>query len=167
MLPEPIKKEELPQGRQIELNEVQKESKTAEKEIAELERLLNQKKSELLRREQERQNKKESASEFIPESAKSTASPSALQDNQSPANQPTDSVRDFSGEEKIKLHQLKKMDKKSQLEFLVKLSFEKGLDEAVKLARALDNSYLIDEFHDQLVDQFYKQLVKTGKLENL
>ncbi len=63
--------------------------------------------------------------------------------------------------------QIKNQPKERQLQFLVDLALEKGIVEAVNLVRSLDNPYLLDEFHDTLVDQLYSQLVKEGKLKQI
>ena len=45
--------------------------------------------------------------------------------------------------------------------------FEKGVIEAVEVAKKLDNPYLLDEFHDALVDKLYDKLVEQGKLKQV
>lgn len=52
-----------------------------------------------------------------------------------------------------------------QIKVLREIAFEKGLDAAIEEAKKLNNPYLLDEFHDDLVDNFYKKLVEAGKLE--
>jgi len=54
---------------------------------------------------------------------------------------------------------------KPKVDELVKIAFQKSLDEAIKMAKATDNPALIDAFHDIIVDEIYSQLVKSGKLE--
>jgi len=36
---------------------------------------------------------------------------------------------------------------------------------AVKIAKALNNAYILDEFHDTLIDKLYKELVERGKIK--
>jgi len=43
---------------------------------------------------------------------------------------------------------------------LVTLVSEKGLNEAISVALALDNPAILDEFHDTLVDHYYQVLVE-------
>lgn len=50
---------------------------------------------------------------------------------------------------------------------LVNLAFEKSIDEAIKTAKASQNSALIDAFHDALVDEMYNYLVERKKLKAL
>jgi poly-D-alanine transfer protein DltD len=60
---------------------------------------------------------------------------------------------------------LKDQPKDRQIQLLTELAFEKGVVEAVEVAKNLDNPYLLDEFHDALIDEFYKKLVEQGKLK--
>lgn len=62
---------------------------------------------------------------------------------------------------------VKDQPKDRQVQYLVNLAIEKGISEAVNVAKSLDNAYLIDELHDALVDSLYNQLVKEGKLKEL
>lgn len=63
--------------------------------------------------------------------------------------------------------QLKDEPKERQIELLIQMVFEKGVIEAVEVAKKLDNPYLLDEFHDALVDQLYNKLVEQGKLKQV
>lgn len=62
---------------------------------------------------------------------------------------------------------LKKLDRQNQVKTLSDLALTKGVDYAIKVAKELDNAYALDEFHDTLVDQLYKQLTEQGKLKKL
>lgn len=59
------------------------------------------------------------------------------------------------------------LDKDRQLKILVDMAFQQGIDKAVEAARASENPYLIDEFHDTLVDELRQQLVEKGKLKEV
>jgi hypothetical protein len=63
--------------------------------------------------------------------------------------------------------QIKDQPKERQIQFLTDLALEKGITEAVHVAKSLENPYLIDELHDSLVDNLYNQLVKEGKLKEI
>jgi hypothetical protein len=63
--------------------------------------------------------------------------------------------------------QIRPLEKNQQLKALVDLAFTKGVAHAVEVVRDLDNPYLIDEFHDTLVDEFRKALIERGKLEEI
>ncbi len=43
---------------------------------------------------------------------------------------------------------------------MVSLVFEKGLEEAISVAKGIDNPAILDEFHDILADRYYKELVE-------
>jgi hypothetical protein len=59
------------------------------------------------------------------------------------------------------------LDSQNQVNILCELAFQKGLEEAIKAARSLNDPYILDEFHDTLVDKFYKQLVEKKKIEEV
>ena len=59
------------------------------------------------------------------------------------------------------------IEKNQQLQSLVQLAFAKGVAHASEVVKNLDNPYLMDEFHDTLIDEFYKALVEQGKLEEI
>lgn len=61
---------------------------------------------------------------------------------------------------------LKSLDKTNQVKSLVNLSFTKGVFFAVEVAKKLDDPYILDELHDELVKQF-KELVKSGKIKQV
>ena len=63
--------------------------------------------------------------------------------------------------------QIKAQSKERQIQLLTDLVFEKGISHAVEVARRLENPYLLDEFHDALVNELYGKLVEAGKLKQL
>lgn len=52
-----------------------------------------------------------------------------------------------------------------EIEALVQIAFEKGLIAAINAAKAKNDPHLLDDFHDALIDQFYQELVKAGKIK--
>jgi hypothetical protein len=62
---------------------------------------------------------------------------------------------------------LKDEPKERQIELLVQMAFDKGVVEAVEIAKNLDSPYLLDEFHDTLIDRLYGKLVEEGKLKQI
>lgn len=172
-MPEPIKKNELPHERMIGMDEIKKEALTPEQEIAELETQLAHKRAELSAGIEKKTDlkKEEAILESIIEGQVSSLAPApsagGLAGGPTAVVPPALIEEELSGEEKFRLNQLKKMDKESRLKFLINVSFQKGLAEGVKLVRALNNAYLIDEFHDKLVDEFYKKLIEGGTLKEL
>jgi len=62
---------------------------------------------------------------------------------------------------------LKDEPKERQVELLIQMAFDKGVVEAVEIAKNLNNPHLLDEFHDTLVDNLYNKLVEQGKLKQV
>ena len=58
------------------------------------------------------------------------------------------------------VEEISKFSKPQQVASLISLAFEKGLETAVAVAKALDNPAVLDEFHDTLVDRYYEELLK-------
>lgn len=56
--------------------------------------------------------------------------------------------------------EINKFPANQQVGVLVSLVFEKSLEEAIAVARQLDNPAILDEFHDILADRYYKELVE-------
>src|SRR3989344_367864 len=50
--------------------------------------------------------------------------------------------------------EIKKFPANQQVGVLISLFFEKGLEEAISVARELNNPAILDEFHDLLVDRY-------------
>jgi len=72
---------------------------------------------------------------------------------------------ELTEEEKLSLKKIKNLTKEKQLETLEDIALWKGLSPAIKIARALNNAYILDEFHDNLIDKLYKELLSRGKLK--
>ena len=66
-----------------------------------------------------------------------------------------------------KVQQIKAQPKERQIQLLTEMAFEKGVFEAVEVARRLDSPYLLDEFHHALIDELYNRLVEQGKLKQI
>ena len=61
-----------------------------------------------------------------------------------------------------------KTDAASQLQHLLDLVNMKGVIHAVKVAKHLDDNYVLDTFHDKLVsDELNKALIEKGMIESL
>jgi len=63
------------------------------------------------------------------------------------------------------IKRLKALDRESQIKELCNLSFSEDLDFAVNVAKGLDSAYVLDEFHDALVDELYDKLIEKGELK--
>jgi hypothetical protein len=57
--------------------------------------------------------------------------------------------------------------KKEQLDELTRIAFDEGVAKAVAIAKKLGNPYLLDEFHDSMIDSLRQHLIAEGKLEEL
>lgn len=120
-------------------------------EILELERQLAEKKAALERPEiQESAPVQEQEKTFTQVQTQIQAAPAAASSALPP-----------------EVESLKRIEKNQQLKGLIDLAFQKGVVYATEVARGLDNPYLVDEFHDTLIDEFRKKLVDSGKLEEI
>lgn len=122
-------------------------------EILELEKRLAEKKRELEERKEVR-HEKEIIKEVIKERVEVPTAPKVK-----PIAPPPQVVK--------KAKELKAEPKERQIKLLTDLAFEKGIIHATEVARNLDNPYILDEFHDTLVDELYKYLVEKGKLKQI
>lgn len=61
-----------------------------------------------------------------------------------------------------------KPDAETKIEKLVQLAQQKGVVHAVKVARHLDDNYVLDEFHDRLLaEELHNALVAKGLIREL
>jgi hypothetical protein len=61
-----------------------------------------------------------------------------------------------------------KTDAESQIQHLVDLATTKGVIYAVKVARRLEDNYVLDMFHDKLlVDEFHDALLEKGLIKEI
>jgi len=63
--------------------------------------------------------------------------------------------------------EIKNLDTVRQVKVLVTLAFEKGIGHSIKVARNLNDAYLLDELHDKLVGELRSELVEKGKLKEI
>lgn len=111
-------------------------------EIAEMRKQLAEKKAEI---------KPEFFGEVSQEGVKDAEQAEAVSIGQQPA-------ADIAGQ----LPQVLVADE--QVKALCKLAFQKGVEAALKAAQELNNPYILDEFHDALVDQLYDRLISEKKI---
>ncbi len=52
-----------------------------------------------------------------------------------------------------------------QVKTLCDLALHKGVETALKAAQELNNPYILDEFHDALVDLLYERLISEKRIE--
>ncbi len=65
---------------------------------------------------------------------------------------------------KVTTQELRQLPKEKQLDILVGLAMSQSIPQAVILAQETNNPYILDELHDVLVDKFFEELIKRGKL---
>ncbi len=62
----------------------------------------------------------------------------------------------------------KNTDAESQIQHLVDVAMNKGVVHAVKVARHMENNYVLDMFHDKLLaDELHDALIKKGLIEEI
>jgi len=61
--------------------------------------------------------------------------------------------------------EISKFSSEKQIEALVSLVFEKGLEEAVSVAKRINNPAILDGFHDTLTNKYYEMLVSQGVIK--
>lgn len=54
-----------------------------------------------------------------------------------------------------------------QVEILADLALGKSVHHAIAVARRLDSAYVLDEFHDTLVDKLFEELKRRGKIKEI
>jgi len=146
-------------NKEKKINEVKKESSLASKEIPAPEKedkLVEKPDEEVKGVEPKREVKKikeiKEEVEAIEDASKTKAPP------------PVSSL--MKDEEVMRdLKDVMSMDKPKQVKVLVYLAFKKGIHHAAAIARKLKDPYIIDEFHDTLVDELYGQLLKKKKIK--
>jgi len=130
--------------------EMEKEKSIEEKsEIRELEKRI-----ELLEARLENEKEQEEKEAIVKQEIRNY-----LQELQTPKFVSPISVRNEAEE-------IAKFPLSQQVSSLISLVLEKGLDEAISIAKALDNPAVLDEFHDVLVDRYYDELVKKKILKS-
>jgi len=133
-----------------------------ENEIEILSRKLEEKKAELAA-----QKKSFSERELVKEAIKERMVEKVAIPKTSPSTKKAKKIKTVipvSPQRKISSQTLKNFPKEKQLDILVGVAFSASIPEAVLLAEKLKSPYLLDELHDVLVDKFYQELIKRGKI---
>lgn len=127
-------------------------------EVVELEKELAEKKQQLVRKKEADRHDKELIKEIIKEKVEIPKPSKVKPSTPSPASPKTiiQQAKKLMGEKKER-----------QVKLLTDLALEKGVIHATEVAKKLDDPYILDEFHDTLVDEFYNRLVKEGKLKQI
>ena len=78
---------------------------------------------------------------------------------------------EVSGAEKIELDAQvadTKMDTESKVKHLIELAQNKSISYAVKVARHMEDNYVLDELHDKMLgEELYKALLKKGMINKI
>ena len=131
-------------------------------EIEELKRKLAEKEAALKEEAPRVENReaeitRENLQESVPRQAVPTQQQTAVSDDDKDVKESVE--KDFK--------KIKNLDAAGQVKVLSALAFEKGINHSVKVARNLNNAYLLDELHDKLVGELYEELVEKGKLKEI
>lgn len=124
-------------------------------EIVELEKRLAEKKREVMEKKGVEKHEKEIIKEILREKIEQPVTPKTK-----PTAVPSSQVIK-------KAKKIGEEPKERQIQLLVNLAFEKGIFQAVEVVKQLDSPYLLDEFHDTLVDELYNKLVEQRKLKKI
>jgi hypothetical protein len=68
---------------------------------------------------------------------------------------------------KKEIDELKNLDTAGQVKKLSFLAFEKGIRHSIRVARSLNDAYLLDALHDKLIGDLHQELVEKGKLKEI
>lgn len=133
-----------------------KETPKLQEEVIELEEKLAEKKRALIEKKEVDKHDKELIKEIIkekveiPKPTKVTPAPAPT----APSKVIVKKVKELKGEKKER-----------QIELLTDLAFDKGVVHATEVAKKLDDPYILDKFHDTLVDELYNYLIEQKKLK--
>lgn len=131
----------------------------AEQEIAELERVLAEKRATLGKQKEAGEiekipHEKEILREALKEKIARTPTPAPVPQSVIPPPSPLGDAPSYLSDAL-----------RQKVDELVKVAFTQSLDEAINLAKATGNAALLDAFHDILVDELYSHLLEKGKIE--
>ncbi len=128
-------------------------------EIAELERLLEEKKK-ALEAEGKKVEEKEAFKETFRETYGGALAPPAVTPAQPPPSAP---LKSFAAK---RADDLKSKERERQISDLVAMALTRGIGAAADAARQT-TPWLMDELHDRLQDRYYEELIQRKKLKQL
>ncbi len=143
-----------------------RESPQLQEEVVELEKKLIEKKQELARKKEVAKHDKELIKEIIREKVEVSK---PLEKPEPTTTSPALPVGGLPTQKVVikKARKLKGQQKERQIKLLADLAFDKGVIHATEVAKKIDDPYILDEFHDTLVDELYNYLVEQGKLKEI
>jgi len=132
--------------------------KSPHQEIAELERMLVEKKQALAQEGRVMEEKEAFREVFRERHGKTLAPQTPVTVQPQPALKPDELAQQAEA--------LKAKEREEQLEDLIALAFSKGVRAAADLARHA-TPWLMDELHDRLQDKYYEHLIQAKRLKAL
>ena len=99
------------------------------------------------------------------ESAKETVENQVPPDAPGSAGIPGAPTFNYGAHAQQKADDLREKEHHEQVEALVEIALTKGILEAVRVARHLENSHLLDDFHDMLIDEYYDKLLQSRTIK--
>ena len=130
------------------------------REIEELERKLAEKKAAFEKEKLPAERREfEITMENLPEAPASPAPAQPAPATKTDADRKLEIAQDAKG--------IRNLDTARQIKVLITLAFEKGISYSIKVARSLNDAYLLDQLHDELVGELHDEFVKKGKLKEL
>lgn len=163
----------MPNLREIKEENRKEEILPTEEEVRRLREELAAKEAELLRL---RQTKKEKIKVIFSREKKEEGERKIEKEKEETLTIPEKPIKPFSPPRKAALPKIKKKDlaidlqhvmslpKPRQVKTLIYFAFKKGLHYATAIAEKLKNPYLLDDFHDTLVDELYDLLKEKRKI---
>lgn len=140
----------------------QERSLSPEEEIQELEKKLEEKKQELAEKGVVAPAEKELLREVLRKHVEEARPPL-----QAPAPAPATGAHILADDLKKKADEVKKEEQReAQVRALIEIALTRGIASAVKVAESA-TPYLLDELHDNLVDDYYDKLIALRKLKQL
>jgi len=133
---------------------LEKEIEVLEKRLAEKKAALSDQKEPLREREVVREVVRERVAEQMAVSVSSQAGSKVKAKDAKPIVLPG----------KISPAALKKASSEKQIDILLGVAFSDSIANAVSLAQKLESPYALDALHDVLVDKFYEELIRRGKI---
>jgi hypothetical protein len=160
----------IPEERELSQGEMPStDTLTTEEEVQRLREELT-KKEEALRVQSEKEAPRELVKESMVEKGEEKAEKEKIklakeQPSKAPPPKPVappPQIKDADLAEDLKY--VMSLDKPKQVKTLVYISLKKGVNHAANLAKQMKDPYILDEFHDTLVNQLYDILKKRKKI---
>ncbi len=167
-MPQPIfKKEEASLNNEVTKNQLttEEEVRILKEELARKEKELESLKKEPLEKNQvlEKKTKEKEINQEKEKIRINPESPNKVKLSQK-IIKPVKIKKSDNSDLDADLKAIMSMDKPKKVKTLVYLAFKKGVNYAASIADQLNDPYLLDEFHDTLVDNLYDLLKKKKKI---